>query len=180
MERQTLGNHPTAERLTQHNHHPVHVLRASTVTETPSCIEWSSVNFNTGEWILGFSLLPPSENEGGGKNRREGFQGVKRSGSNKQDCLWKRLRRSRTSWINERKERLKNGDFTEAEFSNLMCPASVYVCCCLQWPSWTARLLASVYQNPNQNPSRLQKKLEQLHSLMPTQSKSVKSSSSRF
>ena len=37
MERQTLGNHPTAERLTQHNHHPVHVLRA--VTEIPSCIE---------------------------------------------------------------------------------------------------------------------------------------------
>ena len=72
---------------------------------------------------MGFSLLPPSENEGGGKNRREGFQGVKQSGSNKQDCLWKRLRGSRTSWINERKERLKNGDFTEAEFSNLMCPA---------------------------------------------------------
>ena len=26
MERQTLGNHPTAERLTKHHDHPVHLL----------------------------------------------------------------------------------------------------------------------------------------------------------
>jgi len=31
-ERPPLGNHPTAEKRTQHCHHPVHVLRTSIVT----------------------------------------------------------------------------------------------------------------------------------------------------
>ena len=35
-ERPPLGNHPTAEKRTQHYHHPAHVLRASIVIVTYS------------------------------------------------------------------------------------------------------------------------------------------------